>query len=304
MLENPFDVFSCSWPRPVTVAERRWISDPEWDAPTMPCVPQPRWRDIDKQKCWTINWREVFSSDLRPFHGGPTGEMRGFHVVFRMRVNGSKTLRFWDDDGSVVRRNGQLIHVDREAHELTRHEIEVSAGDRLEIAHWQLEGDWMWGGQLIPAGDAEAEAKRLLLRHLEKVERRLRRPNGPALKIFINGNSPARTVLCLYSMILNGYRPARVILYGEHQWPAQSRRLFDALLPFAEVVSTAHLKARIEQVGEPWLAEADRPWFVLKTCASLLCEPSEFCLMDDDVFILEPLDTALGAFENHNFVYM
>src|ERR1043166_7901185 len=304
MLEKPFDILTCSWPRGVTVAERRWLSEPEWDAPLMPSAPQPRWCDYNGQRCWVVYWREVFSRDLVPWHGCLTGEMRGFHVVFRVRVNGSGRLSFWDDDGSFIRRNGALIHADREAHQLMRHEIEVSAGDQLEIAQWQLNNDWMWGAQLIPTRDAAAEARLLLSRYLEKVEHRLREPNGPPLKTFIEGYAPARTVLCLYSMILNGYSPARVILYGEHQWSDESRRLFDALLPFAEVVPTVQLKERIEQLGGAWLAEPNRPWFVLKACAGLLCEPTEFCLMDDDVFILEPLDEALRAFESCNFVYM
>lgn len=301
MPETPFNIISCSWPRAVESSGRQWASHPEWDAPLMPFVPEPRWRNIKGEECWAINWREFFNGDLR--QGFEGGEMRGFHVVFRVRVNGGGKLVFWDDDGSFVRRNGELIHADPGAHDATRHEIEVSAGDVLEVAQWQLEGGWLWGARLAPSGDTSDETLRRLLPHLGRVQRRLRNPSGPPLKMFFSGRAPARTVLCLYSMILNGYSPSRVVVYGEHQWSERSRRLFDVLLPFAEVVPAARVGERIEELGGERLTKITRHGFVMKACVNLLFEPDEFCFMDDDVFILAPIREALERFENHELVY-
>ena len=57
MIEPPFDVVLCSWHRPVDVADRRWVSHPQWDAPLMPTKPQPWWETIHGEQCWVINWR-------------------------------------------------------------------------------------------------------------------------------------------------------------------------------------------------------------------------------------------------------
>lgn len=301
-MENPYDIISCSWPRAVETSERSRVSDPEWDAPPMPFVPRPRWQRINGGQCWTINWREFFNADLK--HGGGGGEMRGFHVVFRVRVNGGGRLVFWDGDGSFVRRGGELVHADRTAHVITRHELEVTAGELLDAAHWQVDGDWMWGARLAPGGDAFDETLRRLSPYLDGVRRRLRDPDGPPLKMYFSGHTPARTVLCLYSLILNGYSPSRVIIYSEHQWPEHSRRLFEALLPFAEIAPTALVRKRIEALGGQRLGQMARHWFVMKACVCLLLGPDEFCFMDDDMFILAPIREALSAFENHDLVYV
>jgi hypothetical protein len=41
----------------------------------------------------------------------------------------------------------------------------------------------------------------------------------------------------------------------------------------------------------------------MKTVVALFYPPDEFCLMDDDVFILSRLDDALAAFRTHNLVF-
>ncbi len=33
MLELPFVITYCSWPRPVVQGDNAWLSEPEWDAP-------------------------------------------------------------------------------------------------------------------------------------------------------------------------------------------------------------------------------------------------------------------------------
>ena len=53
-------------------------------------------------------------------------------------------------------------------------------------------------------------------------------PDGPALKLYGNGAAPARTIVALYSLILRGYRPSEVLLFGEHQWGGEARELFAA----------------------------------------------------------------------------
>jgi hypothetical protein len=230
--------------------------------------------------------------------------MRGFHVVFQLRIHDSGTLIFWDDDGYMIRRNGQTIHADRSSHLLTRHQIEVRAGDRLEVAQWQHNEGWLWGALLVPSGQGLQESTALLLPYLSIVRQRLEAPNGPPLKMYFHGATPMRTVLAIYSMILNGYSPSGVLVFGEYQWSEQSREVFTALLPFAHIVRTEAVLARLQSLGQPWLIDLARQhWFVMKTCIGLLCPPTEFCFMDDDIFILDGVDEALKAFQQRPLVF-
>jgi len=296
----PFEILSCSWPRAVRQAARRWESDPDWNAPVAPWRPQPCWRVVEGEPCWLIDWCDFFKMGV----SGIGGEMRGFHVVFRARVLRSGRLVFWDDDGSIVRRGGVVIHEDRSAHVLRRSEIAVDAGDVLEIAHWQLDGEWLWGARDIRPDGPSAEPLALLLPHLASVRERLARPDGPPLKLFTHGGSPLRTVTAIYSMVLNGYAPEAVYLYGDRQWSAASRALFEAALPFARTVRTAEVLSRIASLGQPRLAQmAERHWWIMKTCVGLLEPPSGFCLMDDDVVVLEPVADALEQFRTSDLVY-
>jgi hypothetical protein len=246
----------------------------------------------------------MFEAGLKFWAPRASGEMRGFHVVFRIRINRGGVFAFWSDDGCIIRLGDEVIHSDRTAHRATRSEIAVSPGDRLDIAQWQHGGEWLWGARLIAAQNGLDAWAGLLLHHLGRVEDRLKRPDGPPLKMYFAGHSPLRTVLALYSMILNGYAPAEVVLFGEYQWSEESRRLFNALLPFARIVQTGEVLQRVEAAGEPRLAAmAMENWFVMKLCAGLLCPPDEFCFMDDDVFILDPIDEALRAFEICDLVF-
>jgi hypothetical protein len=304
MLETPFDLVSCSWPRPIEQTDGHWTSEPEWDAPRMPLRPQLRWESIQGEHCWMVDWREWFRSPLKYWQPDLGGEMRDFHIVFHLRMHGTGTLIFWEDDGSLILRNGRLIHTDRTSHPLKRGEIEVHIGDRLEIAQWQYYGGWMWGATLAPANDPDQASIDLLLPYLDAVHKRLAEPNGPPLKMYCSGDVPFRTAISLYSMILNGYSPNRVLVFGEHQWSEQSRELFRVLLPFVQIVPTDTVIERILSHGSPKLVELAREhWFVMKTCIALLYPPAEFCLMDDDVFILDRVDTALQAFQQCDLVF-
>jgi hypothetical protein len=304
MGEPPFDIINCSWPRPVEQAGTGWVSEPDWDAPLMPVRPQPRWEQISGEQCWVINWREAFGGGLKFWSPRASGEMRGFHVVFRLRINATGQLIIWDDDGCIIRRDNKVIHSDRSSHNAARSEIAVSAGDRLEVAQWQYNGEWMWGAHLLPANDSFSIAVDLLLGYLSAVERRLKQPDGPPLKMYFSGQNPLRTVVAIYSMILNGYSPSEILVFGEYQWSDQASRLFKALLPFARIVPTREVLERIESLAGHQLVDlAQRHWFVMKTCIGLLCPPKEYCFMDDDVFILDRIDEALGAFQKCNLIF-
>jgi hypothetical protein len=270
----------------------------------MPARPQPHWITIDGECCWTIDWREFFRGDLQFWEPRWSGEMRGFHVVFQLRIYGSGTLIFWDDDGCVIRRNGKTIHADRSCHMLTRSQIEVRAGDRLEVAQWQHNEGWVWDARLVSSGQSLQESTVLLLPYLISVRQRLKAPNGPPLKMYFHGATPIRTVLAIYSMILNGYSPSGVLVFGEYQWSEQSREVFTALLPFAHIVPTEAVLARLQSLGQPRLIDLARQhWFVMKTCIGLLCPPTEFCFMDDDIVILDGVDGTLKAFQQHSLVF-
>ena len=304
-MQIPFDIISCSWPRPVEQLDGHWASEPEWDAPLMPVPPQPHWERIHDEWCWTINWRDLFRGGLKWGGASTGGEMRGFHVVFRLRIKGNGKLVFWDDDGCVIRRNGEVIHCDRSAHMLTRKEIAVSVGDLLEVAQWQLNGEWQWGAWLTQRENNTATAPaELLLPYRDSVQQRLRHPDGPPLKMYSHGRTPVRAVVSLYSMILNGYVPSKVFIFGEDQWTGQARELFASMLPFAEIIPAGQVIKYIQSIGGPRLAQmARRYWYVMKTFISLLYPPEECCSIDDDVFILDRVDDALAAFQRCDLVF-
>ena len=304
MPETPFELLRCSWPRPVRELEGRWVSPPDWDAPAMPRPPRPRWETVQGERCWHVDWCESFRDGLTFWPGHQGGEMRGFHLVFRIRVNGSGTLVFWDDDGSVIRREGRVVHDDRTAHAPARAELSVRAGDLLEVAQWQRTGGWTWGARLLPADDAAGDAVELLAPFRDAIRSRFARPEGPPLKVYCSGGTPVRSAVAIYSMVLNGYTPAEVLVFGEYQWSEAARRLLQQLLPFARVVPTDVVLGRLRDVSGARLAElALRHWTMMKTCVGLIMPPGEYCMMDDDVFILDSTEEALGAFVERDLVF-
>lgn len=268
----------------------------------MPLLPQLQTREIDGRSCWMIDWRKVFSHHLRFHHSHASGEMRGFHVVFRVRARDSGTLIFWDDDGSIIRCNGKILHEDRECHALARHEIVVRAGDCLEIAQWQYHGDWIWAACLDLAEDLSSTLD-IFSEYLPRVRKRLAKPNGPPLKMYFGDGAPARTVLCLYSMVLNGYCPASIHIFGEYQWSDDARKLFEALLPFTKIVPTAEVLDTLNTLSPGLAGMAKTHWLVMKLCSGVLCTPSEYCYLDDDIFILDSVEDATRAFQSCNLVY-
>ena len=289
----PFEILSCSWPRPVEYSDSSWTSEPDWDAPVMPALPELTLTTIGDEQGLTIDWAKFFG-----------GQLRGFHVVFRLRINAKGMLSFWADDGCVIRCNGQIVHADRAAHPPVRSEIDVDVGDNLEIAQWQCYGDWIWGARLHEGRLTHSRAASALQACLPTVRERLRHPTGPALKMFTQGTSPFRALVSLYSMILNGYSPSSILVFGEHQWDEPARDLFARIAPFAEIVPTEQLLDRVGAVGGPQLVDmARRHWFVMKSFTTLLYPPEESCFLDDDVFVLDDVEDALQAFRSCDLVF-
>jgi hypothetical protein len=294
-------VISVSWPRPIECDEQRWTSDPEWDAP--PFAQPPPWheREVGGATSLAIDWREAFAGIVRGARGG--GEMKQFHVVFRLRVERNGTLVFHDDDGSIIRRDGQIVHEDREVHPMTRHELRVRAGDALEVAHFQYHGAWQWAGRIEPQPPSLEDDAALFAPFREHAAAALRAPNGPALKMYVNAAHPVRTALAAYSAILNGYRPEGLLLFGEDQWSAEQRRAMETLLPFAEIVARDDVLQSVRALQPEIIPTALRCWAAMKLCVCLLHPPFEYGYVDDDVIVLDKMDEALRRFKKHDVVY-
>jgi hypothetical protein len=271
----------------------------------MPYRPQPHWAVVDEERWWLIDWRNLFRRGVpeAPFEWDVTGQMRGFHVIFHLHIQASGQLAFWSDNNCVIRLDGRVIHPERGASELPRHVIDVRAGDLLEIAQWNRGGEWRWGARWdVPVSDLEPWD--VLLPYRDVVLQRLELPEGPPLKMFTNGASPTRVIIGLYSLILNGYVPSEVLLFGEHQWSQEARDLFAAALPFARVVPTDEVCDRLEALGGQALVDLARSyWWVMKASILTLCPPEEYCHMDDDVIVLDRVDDALDAFRGHDLVF-
>jgi hypothetical protein len=297
-------LLSVSWPIAVASEHGEWTSEPAWDAPAMPVLPSWQFRVVDGIPCYMLDWTEVFRSDLNR-SGQPTpGEMRGFHVVFRLRVSRGGKLAFFDTDGCIIRRNGEIVHEDRTAHPWRRHELIVGYGDHLEIAHWQSGGLWSWGARW-ERGPASSEQMLLdtLSQHRCRVEEALIRPNGPGLKMYTNGTDPVRCALSAYSMVLNGYRPAGIQIFGDYQWSARSRRMLTALLPFADIVDTARVESTLEALNPCLVPLARSVWCAMKICIGLFVPPYDYCFLDDDIFVVDRIDDALQLHAEHVLVH-
>jgi len=266
--------------------------------------PRPVWTEIEGERYWGVDWREFFGGHLSFWEPRLSGEMRGFHVILRVRINVSGTLVVRDGHGSRIRRDSEVVHDRTSVRSQESDTIEVTAGDCLEVAQWQLEGGSMFAARMARTDTSLERSASVLAPYLAAVERRLRAPNGPPLKMYFSGETPIRTVIALYSLILNGYSPASVQIFGEEQWTGESRALFESLLPFSTIVPRDDVLRRAEAAGGRQLVElAQQDWLVTKACVALLCSPSEFCYMDDDVYILDDMRDAIDAFRDHALVF-
>ena len=269
----------------------------------MPRIPAFAAKTIDGAAVQIIDWRSFFGGDVRVHDWHSTGEMKQFHVVFRLRVERGGTLVFFDDDGCIIRRAGEIVHEDRECHPLRRHELVVQAGDILEIAHWQYHGDWLWAGLIESGPPSLADDVALFEPFHAEIGRALRAPNGPTLKTYFAATHPVRAALAVHGLILNGFHPDGVQVYGDYQWDAARRRAVEALLPFAEIVPTPRVLDAVREIDGRVVPLAQSVWAAMKICVSLLHPPFEFCFLDDDVFILDRMDDALALFRDHDLVY-
>jgi hypothetical protein len=304
MHEPPFDVIEASWPRPLQSEGGLWTSEPEWNISTMHAEPRPSWQMVQGRLCWTLDWRAFFRIGIVPFGQDFGGEMRGFHVVFRLRINATGRLVFWTDDGCIIQRDGTIIHEDRSAHPPVRNDLEVRRGEILEIAQWQKDGEWIWAAQAISTEDAPPSIDSLWT-HYERALAKMQFPNGPPLKMYSHGVRPIRTIVSIYSLVLNGYVPSEVLLFGEHQWTRGAYDLLSSMLPFAQIVPTEQVNDQIRFYGGFSLVDkAMSNWWIMKTLISVLCPPDEFCAMDDDVLVLDDTQDALAAFKLHDLVFV
>jgi hypothetical protein len=225
--------------------------------------------------------------------------MRQFGVLFRIRVNSNGRLVFSSPGCCAIRRGGLSVFegaCDPEG------VVDARAGDILDIAVAHGPDEWSWGARIEPAANAGQE---LMTVHLPRVQAILREPTGPPLKIFTDARHPIRTVISIYSMILNGYSPSKVYIYGGYQWKPFARHLLARFLPFASVVPLRQIRDQISQVAPSQLADiAKNNWLVMKACLTLFCDPPEFCMMDDDLFILESVAAAQELFREHDFVFV
>jgi hypothetical protein len=296
-------LLSASWPVPIALENGRWISEPAWDAPAMPTLPPWQFRMLDCGSYYVLDWTDLFRSDLNRTGQPSPGEMRGFHIVFRLRVQRGGRLAFSSTDGCIIRLNGEIVHEDRERRPLARHEIGVNYGDVLDVAHWHTNGPWTWGARWEPGTES---LERMLLRVMApyrcRVEQALTRPNGPALKMFAAGQAPVRCALGIYSMVLNGYRPASIHLFGEHQWTQPVRTILTDLLPFVDIVPTTRVEQALDALSPALAPLAHKAWGAMKICIGLFVPPYEYCFLDDDIVVLDRIDDALRLHEAHTLV--
>lgn len=287
---QPFEILSCTWPFPVS--EKSF--DPEWQAQLTHLKPTPEWKPNGENLFWTTNWSGLF-------RGGDKflGTMRQFGVAFRIRVNATGKLVFTCRGRCVVRRGDSTAFEGVPASYAC---IDVETGDLLDVAVADGPDDWSWGANIEPVASGGAE---LINTYLPHVEARLREPNGPPMKIFTDARDPIRTVISIYSMILNGYSPSKVYIFGSYQWKPFARHLLAQFLPFANVVPLPRLRDQIWQAASPHLADVAKNLpMVMKACITLLCDPLEFCMMDDDIFVLRTVADAQALFRENNFVFV
>lgn len=55
--------------------------------------------------------------------------------------------------------------------------------------------------------------------------------------------------------------------------------------------------------GLPLVDVLKRHWLVMKMCSTVLTDPDEYCLMDDDIFMVGSCQDALEALTDHDLVY-
>lgn len=286
----PFDLLICSWPFPLPPDG----FEPHWQAQLTHLRPVPGWSSRGCHSYWTIDWGELFRGGVR-FRG----TMHGFGVVFRIRVSADGQFAFVSDGYCEIRRGELLLFRGPASAEAS---LDARVGEILDIAVAHGNSDWTWGARVADSAKAGPE---LVSVYLPRVLARLRLPDGPPLKVFTDARDPMRTVISIYSMILNGYSPSQILLYGGYQWKPFVKTLLAQFLPFAVPIPLSGIHDQVARAASSSLVDVAKDhWYVMKTCVSLLCEPSEFCMMDDDLFVLESVSGAQALSRVREFVFV
>ncbi len=286
----PFDLLHCSWPFP-------WTPDsntPLWAAQPTHLRPAPDWCQFGGHDYWTLDWGELFRGGDRYL-----GTMPGFGVIFQVRIQTAGQFAFTSGGHCEIRRGPEELY---RGLPLPDAAVAVAPGDILQIAVAHGPDDWRFGGRIEPTGKAGTDLANV---YLPRVLERLLHPDGPPLKVFTDARNPMRTVISIYSMILNGYSPKHVYIYGSYQWKPFVNTLLGKFLPFATPVLFSGIEEQVTRFAPGILTETAKDhWYLMKSCVSLLCEPSVFCMMDDDLFILDSVATPQALAGERDFVFV
>lgn len=287
---QPFELLSCTWPFPLSGES----FEPKWDAALTHLRPVPKRNSNGNDSFCTLDWGELFRGGDRYL-----GNMRQFGVVFRIRVNATGKLMFKSESCCAIKRGNACLFAGVPYSGVS---VDAIAGDLLDIAVAHGDQSWVWGAKIEPVASGGAD---LVSTYLPLVQARLRQPNGPPIKIFTDARHPIRTVIAIYSMILNGYSPSKVYIYGDHQWGSSVRYQLALFLPFATCVPSSRIYQQISQLASSRLIDAAKNFpMVMKACITLLCDPVDlFCMMDDDIFVLRTVADAQALFEQNDFVF-
>lgn len=296
----PYDLLSCSAPIAASGDGVIWSSAPVWDAPQITPVVQPVWNaDAEIPSYTTDINRLVDHASPRP-SGGISSPWLNHHVIMRIRLRRTGDLVLRTSSACVIRHAGRVVAEQRRSHALAADPIVLNLvdGDVLDIALWCGKDGWSLA---VDAAPISPDIPSLDV-YLPAVLRRLESPDGPPLVLTTDGLMPNRLALAVYSLILNGFAPSAVEIYGEHRWPELQRQRINELLPFARIVPTTQFRQRVRDSAGPTL---DRPLdedVVFDTAVLLLGGGPEACCITDDLVVLEPLTGALKQFRGADLV--
>jgi hypothetical protein len=304
LLDRPLLGLTSSYPVAAEWRGEEWVGEPAWNAPEMPDAPIPRLENWRGHGSWLYDFHRFFQNQMGVPYRATSPQMRLRQIVLRGRAARAGRLLIWADDMAVVRRNG-LVTGEKRAPGNGGLMIDVASGDEIEIACAQLAGEWWLSVGFERPVLSDQDRIDLLRPWSVLAGERLRQPDGPPLKLYTNARNPSLMASSLLTMVVNGYSPEEVLLYGDYQWSPEKRAMVEALLPFARIVPAAETCRRLEELGGPELPELARAhWWVMKSAITLLENPASACMMDDDLLILEPLTDALSASRTHALVHV
>lgn len=304
MSTPPFSIINCSWPRAAQFEAVEQLSASSWNLPRMGDAPRPILGAVGTDICWKVDWNHFFNAQLQ--HSTKSnrkgGEMRHFYLVFTIKIKATGHLKIWTSGTCFIRRVDRMSQIESLKCRPNYSYFFAQKDEKLEIVQCQMEGDWFWA---IAIQENISDNENKILSHLAKRAReRLNTPNGPVLKLFTDGQNPIRVLISLFSLIINGYAPKAIYLFGEHQWPNRMWAVCRRFCPFVKIIRSSRVLSYVSHLGSSTLLERARQnWFVMKTCANILYPPNAYCAMDDDVIVLDDLSEALVLFEDNKLVY-